>query len=383
MASDLKSGLLPETTRQNREPVCTTAVNNKRNKSILVVTTLFLGCFLPWAMYVNPSLLSRASVRNKHRMANTKLAMMTGLETNFSSLPENSFFFIDTIGQSATSDLVFCVLESAARSYPDLNVILLSVAENREWTVNKRFLDEINVQIAVVDQMDIVSGMDAEFQSWFKTGYSSESKYNYAHLADVLRNVVVYLKGGIYMDSDVITFKPLDKTRNNSIIFESGGYVTPSVMKNIPKGSSFLRSVLDYTPSTYDANAWSKVGLQLSTKVMKEVCHSDMKMFWPGVTCGGNYLYPEQSFHLLNWRRARILSNEYSNEDNTIEIEDFMDMLKKGINDGVVYGLHMYRNTWGRKGTNFNFQHLHQLVEDHFRDYCPRTFIYSSLNAIY
>ena len=55
---------------------------------------------------------------------------------------------------------------------------------------------------------------DSKFASLYESGLLDKSSWSYVHLSDALRHIILYKYGGFYLDSDIITFRPLHCLRN-------------------------------------------------------------------------------------------------------------------------------------------------------------------------
>jgi hypothetical protein len=250
---------------------------------------------------------------------------------------------------------------------------MISVApNNKQSNVSREFLDKIHVEMYAVTEFDIVNNLDVDFSSWFSHNYSRTAKFHYAHMSDILRNVVLFEKGGTYIDTDLITFQRMDEDIKSGISLEGGSrVVTSAVMKMIPKGSPFLREVVRQMPAAYQVNAWGSMGLSLSTKVLGKFCKNESKRLTPGKTCGGIYMFPWSKFHLVPWGVMR----DFVSKDVPLNIvtKILMKTLKKGIQNGTIYGLHLYRKIWGERGKNFYLRELRKELYDVVKEYCPVT----------
>lgn len=87
-----------------------------------------------------------------------------------------------------------------------------------------------------------------------------------AHHADLLRMLLLYFEGGIYVDTDVIVVQALDKLPWNSIGYEDKGALNQAVLKFHPK-HIFLRESLWEFLTTFDNTRWGYNGPELVTRI--------------------------------------------------------------------------------------------------------------------
>ena len=87
--------------------------------------------------------------------------------------------------------------------------------------------------------------IDTEINDFMKQSYKAKK---YAYTADVARLWVLYLHGGIYMDTDVEVYKPLDEFLGNEgfIGFEDTNYLSTAVI-----GAEPLNPVIEYLLDFY------------------------------------------------------------------------------------------------------------------------------------
>ena len=78
------------------------------------------------------------------------------------------------------------------------------------------------------------SNFDINCNEYVKQAYENKK---FAYVSDYVRINALYQYGGIYMDTDVIVYKPFDDLLNNKCIlgFEEENYIATSFMASIPK----------------------------------------------------------------------------------------------------------------------------------------------------
>ena len=94
-----------------------------------------------------------------------------------------------------------------------------------------------------------------------------DSKYLYSHESDLLRILILYQWGGVYMDTDVIIVRPLDSLMN-AIGMEDKNYLNGAFM-TFEKGNMYLKACLEEFARNYDQRSWGGNGRELLTRVWK------------------------------------------------------------------------------------------------------------------
>ncbi|KAK8765077.1 hypothetical protein V5799_032317 [Amblyomma americanum] len=138
------------------------------------------------------------------------------------SLVENSeeksgfsrIFFLETGGRGTLSPRFACAVESAARLHPGWTVHLLSTSGGNAThkDTSGPFVDVLrsipNVVLSYIKPVEEFQGTPLE--AWYRSGVLNKSSHPVEHLADALRLAVLYKRGGVYLDLDVVVIRPLD-----------------------------------------------------------------------------------------------------------------------------------------------------------------------------
>jgi lactosylceramide 4-alpha-galactosyltransferase len=122
----------------------------------------------------------------------------------------------------------------------------------------------------------------------------SKEPYWVVNLSDLLRLLILYRHGGIYLDfHDTLVLKKLDDLRN-AIGWEHHGFVGTGVMI-FEKGHPFLKSCLELYFARYEANVWGHQGpLLCKTVLMDHTLCPDFDL-------------PIAAFYPVYWRKVALL----------------------------------------------------------------------------
>lgn len=102
----------------------------------------------------------------------------------------------------------------------------------------KKYLPEYEIKEWNEDNFDI------NYNDFTKKSYEEKK---YAYTSDVIRLYALYTEGGIYMDTDVEVYKPLDEFLNEKAFtgFEGINYPVTATM-GAEKGNPTIKFLLDY-----------------------------------------------------------------------------------------------------------------------------------------
>eukprot|EP00095_Tigriopus_kingsejongensis_P002719 maker-scaffold1343_size46188-snap-gene-0.9 protein:Tk02719 transcript:maker-scaffold1343_size46188-snap-gene-0.9-mRNA-1 annotation:"lactosylceramide 4-alpha-galactosyltransferase" len=187
-------------------------------------------------------------------------------------IPNNSaiFFFETNVNRKALSYMDYCAYESAARYNPDTKVFLLIDKRNSRIKTAPSLVNRypnIHVHSLNVTRLLLSSPLSNNIRDVFWHLGSSMM-----HMGDILRTLILYIKGGIYLDSDVITVAqyPMEDSLNyGALNFESR--LNPAVMKYMAQ-HPFLEMVVKAMPRAMKNHDFGSVGPLLITRLIEENC---------------------------------------------------------------------------------------------------------------
>ncbi|CAH1408177.1 unnamed protein product [Nezara viridula] len=174
-------------------------------------------------------------------------------------------------------------------------------------------------------------------------GRLNRSAYPVEHTSDLVRFAVLYKYGGTYLDTDIISIRPLDDLGHNYIGAQEDKVLASGIMNINPTdvGHQFIEEALSALKFSFNGSVWAANGPQLITRQLRKFCKLDPKETFDKMgklDCGltvhpPNTFYPipywewEEFFDETAWPRIKDqLNNTY--------ILHFWNKLTK---DSVIY----------------------------------------------
>lgn len=199
-------------------------------------------------------------------------------------------------------------LESLFNSHPDgcLVIVSSSLDSNRGSEVLRPFRDKGHKVIAISPNFGYLL-RDTPAQLWFqrlKRGNLDPGEVALGqNLSNLLRLVLLYKFGGVYIDTDVIVLKSLSQLRNaigaQTLDLETGNW---SRLNNavlvFDKSHPLLFKFIEEFALTFDGNKWGHNGPYLVSRVVSRVSGRP----------GYNFtVLPPPAFYPVDWSRVRSL----------------------------------------------------------------------------
>eukprot|EP00980_Cylindrotheca_fusiformis_P016186 scaffold4809_cov116-Cylindrotheca_fusiformis.AAC.10 len=204
----------------------------------------------------------------------------------------------------------------------DLEIEYYDLAE--ELQILKTHIDETLVQKFIDD-----------LPRWIYT-----TKFRESNKSNIYRLLILFTRGGVYMDVDSIYLKPLDALGPNVVGKESRGHVNGAIIK-AEKGSRFMEKALTRLFMDFRPTIWAYNGPQLLTRTLKNdfpECEwfigkehgtqPNSSDACPATILGVNGFYP------LRWDKTDSLCAE-------LPINDTRVMERKAIVDKETYVIHL------------------------------------------
>nr|XP_011719852.1 alpha-1,4-N-acetylglucosaminyltransferase isoform X2 [Macaca nemestrina] len=267
--------------------------------------------------------------------------------------------FLETSERMEPTHLVSCAVESAAKIYPERPVVFFmkGLTDSTPMPSNSTypafsFLSAIdNVFLFPLDMKRLFE--DTPLFSWYNQINTSIER-NWLHISsDASRLAVIWKYGGIYMDTDVISIRPIPE--ENFLAAQGSRYSSNGVFGFLPQ-HPFLWKCMENFVEHYNSDIWGNQGPDLMTRMLRVWCKLEDFQELSDLRCLNiSFLHPQRFYPISypEWRRY-------------YEVWD----TDPSFNDSYALHLWNYMNQEGRavvRGSN-------TLVENLYRKHCPGTY---------
>ncbi|XP_068919960.1 alpha-1,4-N-acetylglucosaminyltransferase [Petaurus breviceps papuanus] len=280
--------------------------------------------------------------------------------------PENilehskSIVFLETTERLEPSPLVSCSVESAARIYPERSIIFLMKGLNNNFAhlpLNAHFrgfslLSAIeNVFFFPLDMENLLQ--ETPLFSWY-TQVNSTAENNWIHIiSDACRLAFIWRYGGIYMDTDMISIRPIPE--DNFLAAQTSKFSSNGVF-GFHHHHPFIWDCMENFIEHYNGNIWGNQGPGLMTRMLKLSCNLTDFQEVKDLRCPNLSLLHPQRFYPISypeWKRYyQVWDVEPSfNDSYALHLWNYMNREKKAV----------------IRGSN-------TLAENLYRKYCPITY---------
>ncbi|XP_077507901.1 lactosylceramide 4-alpha-galactosyltransferase-like [Amblyomma americanum] len=211
--------------------------------AVLVVA---LGALVWMSAYAASLTVPKVLWKYRHMCGSVGLEKDAPAEGDLPTTAPKQIWFIESSGLNGTclNERQACAVESAAVHNPYLQVNLILTGSQSLSCHTLTLLNSSlpNFHIAFVD-------VEVEFKGspldpWYKSGIWKMAKNKMEDLSDALRWLVLWKRGGIYLDLDVVVLQCLDEY-DNMAGFEDSVYPGPAALA-FQKGHPFLTTVQEY-----------------------------------------------------------------------------------------------------------------------------------------
>ncbi|XP_040204660.1 alpha-1,4-N-acetylglucosaminyltransferase-like [Rana temporaria] len=329
---------------------------------ITVITLFGVVCFQQKNQQATSKLTSNvlASIstdNQSHRLKNVTSKPITA----YTILSKgNGILFMETTDRMEPPSLVLCAIESAARVYPDRPVVFFMkglgdiMTEEDEHRIRKHFptlLHFDNIYFLPLKMEELF--MYTPLITWYKKVNPKKEKYWTHVISDASRFAMMWKHGGIYMDTDVISIRPIPK---DHFVAAESTRVTSSSVFGLPPFHSVTWEFMENFVVEYKGYKWGHQGPGVFTRVIKKLCGEIVFTFLVDTVCGDIfYFHPYRFYPIL-----------YTSWEKYFEVNENPPTFTDS------YGLHLwnYKNKVGLTmvpGSNTLVEHL-------YKKYCPLTY---------
>ncbi|XP_068120845.1 alpha-1,4-N-acetylglucosaminyltransferase-like [Hyperolius riggenbachi] len=335
----------------------------KRLRKLLIIVVIAAVCLLIWD-YVNVRQKDQRIINNL--TAEGPASCRSNNETCKSITPftilskGNGILFMETTERMEPPSLVSCSIESAARVYPHRPVVyfmkgLGDVSTEEDLNRTRKHFPILssfdNVYFFPLRMTELF--MYTPLITWYQKVNPKKEKYWTHVISDACRFAMMWKYGGIYMDTDVISLRPV--TKDCFLAAESFRTISSSVFA-LPAFHSMTWNLMDNFVVDYKGWIWGHQGPGVFTRVFRKLCGDLAFISATDIKCSNvSYLYPDRFYPILytNW-------------------EKYYEVWKPPPAFSNSFGLHLwnYKNKNGQTmipGSNTLVEHL-------YKNNCPSTY---------
>ncbi|XP_063296768.1 alpha-1,4-N-acetylglucosaminyltransferase-like [Pelobates fuscus] len=257
--------------------------------------------------------------------------------------------------------LVLCSVESAARVYSQRPVAFFMKglpninSTDYQEQARKRFptLSAFeNIYYFPLRMDELYAG--TPLLTWYKK-INPEKEMYWIHVSsDACRFAAMWKYGGLYMDADVISMRPIPN--KNFLAAETFDVCSSSVFGLYPQHKFTWECMEDFVKN-YRGEEWGYQGPGLFTRVVDRLCGMPKFKNTADALCGDiAYLHPQRFYPITwsSWRRYFEVWNQFPTFDDS-------------------YSLHLW-NFMNKKNEQTVVTGSNTLVEHLFKQYCPTTY---------
>lgn len=191
-----------------------------------------------------------------------------------------------------------------------------------------------DIRVESYDLVELAKGTPAEAFVREELPYAREGEHWYSHATDLLRLLILFKRGGVYMDTDVIVVRSLSDLPTNVIGWESRLNMNGAFLK-FRKGHPFLEACI-WKFSRHYSQAWSENGPLLISRVWRE---------WSASRDGGGDVSAvhREAFYMFSYREIK---KECFEETSGSSYKTNLKILRS-----LAYVVHLYSKVTAAYGT--------------------------------
>ncbi|KAM4042598.1 alpha-1,4-N-acetylglucosaminyltransferase-like isoform 2-T7 [Anomaloglossus baeobatrachus] len=272
----------------------------------------------------------------------------------------NGILFVETTDRMDEPSLVLCSIESAARVYPDRPVVFFMkgvgdiITEDDEKKARDRYptlSTYKNIYFLPLRLEELFA--ETPFLAWYETINPKREIY-WTHVkSDACRFALMWKYGGIYMDTDVISIRPIPE--KNFLAAETFTNTSSAVFGLSPHHNMTWEFMENFVQN-YRGEVWGHQGPGVFTRVVSKHCGVPQFTSKDHIKCANVlYFHPERFYPILypSWKK-------------------YFEVWKNLPTFNNSYALHLW-NFMNKEGKSM-LVGSNTLVEHLYKQYCPSTY---------
>ncbi|XP_067897463.1 alpha-1,4-N-acetylglucosaminyltransferase-like [Heterodontus francisci] len=286
-------------------------------------------------------------------------------DTNLSNpVIKPGIIFVETTDKVEPTPLAVCSVEAAARLNPDKPIYYFMKGFSGNLTQYPHphyagipLLSSIsNIVLLSLKPTELFEG--TPLNEWYQKVNPDLERYWTHVLADGCRLALLWKYGGIYLDTDIISMKPLPFV--NFTCLQGEGIFNNAALGFHDIHHNFLLDCMEDFVANYIGHVWGYQGPQLITRVLKRWCKSNNPADFTGKGCDGISLWVTRRFYPILYSSWESYYVPWKKEN----IESFFS---------GTYGAHV----WNYMNSSMKRKIIagsRSLLEYFFQLYCPTTY---------
>ncbi|KAM9316079.1 alpha-1,4-N-acetylglucosaminyltransferase-like [Gastrophryne carolinensis] len=321
---------------------------------VLKSITIFLTITIITVIYIEESLLKQKVYdipKNTTYNAISADAILT---------KGTGIFFVENTDRMKPPSLVLCAVESAARVYPDRPVVFFMKGlddistEEDLMRAKQRFPTLSSYRNVHLFPLRMGLLLDqTPLMVWFKNINPKQERYWIHVSSDACRFAIIWKYGGIYMDTDIISMRPIP---HDHFLAAEKQHKTSAGVFGLPPFHPMSWEFMENFVKNYRGKTWAHQGPGVVTRVVNKWCGMPVFNSVEDLMCTNiAYLNPQRFYPIY-----------YSEWMKYFEVWPEMPTFNKS------YALHFW-NFMNKEGKTM-VPGSNTLVEHLYRQRCPTTY---------
>eukprot|EP00079_Xenopus_tropicalis_P010339 XP_002935118.1 PREDICTED: alpha-1,4-N-acetylglucosaminyltransferase-like [Xenopus tropicalis] len=271
----------------------------------------------------------------------------------------NGIFFVETTDRMEPPYVTLCAVESAARIYPNRPIafFMKGLPEDRDGDKAKYRIRTLssydNIYLFPLRLEEVF--YDTPLLSWYRKVKPEHESYWTDVTSDASRLALIWKYGGIYMDNDIISVRPVPL--KNFVAAESNDVYSNSIFGCVPHHMFSWRSMEDFVQN-YNGSILGHQGPALFARILKKVfCVLRGFKYTEDVRCGNMTLTNPDRFYPIpesSWKKYYEVVDQFRPFSSS-------------------YAVHLFENS--NQGKYNMVPGSKTLVDRLYEQYCPYTYV--------
>ncbi|XP_029473163.1 alpha-1,4-N-acetylglucosaminyltransferase-like [Rhinatrema bivittatum] len=214
---------------------------------------------------------------------------------------------------------------------------------------SRKFKNNIQNETLSITDLIYIEGVEA-----LAVAVNPDKEHFWTHIsADGFRLAMIWKNGGIYMDTDIISMRPIQEV---DFLAAEGSRDCSNGIFGFQRHYQYLWECMEDFVKNYNGAIWGQQGPRLLTRVLARQCELPVFKHVEDVTCGNISILHPQRFYPIPypaWRRYFEVWDPHGTFNNS-------------------YALHLWN--FMNKGTKKVIAGSNTVAENLFIKYCPLTY---------